>query len=231
MDHATHDPLLVAEAADRGRSIPPELAACPACTALHADLVALAAALPSSAIPTRPRDFTLTPADAARLRPRGWRRLLGAIGSSRDAVTRPLAIGLTTLGLAGLLVATVPGALPGGAATGALDSVGSPVEAAKSPVMEMPAAASAAPMEMSAAPGGQGEGSEPTDDDGVFAGVDTGDASASPAARNDAPPAPTEELTIREDGSGLSTLVVVAGALLLAGLGLFALRWSARRLG
>lgn len=127
-DHATHDPLLVAEAADRGRSLPPELAACPACTTLHADLVALAAALPSSAIPTRPRDFTLTPADAARLRPRGWRRLLDAIGSSRDAVTRPLAIGLTTLGLAGLLVATVPGALPGGAATGALDSVGSPVE-------------------------------------------------------------------------------------------------------
>jgi hypothetical protein len=61
----------------------------------------------------RPRDFTLTAADAERLRVRGWRRLLSAIGSTHDVFSRPLAIGLTTLGLAGLLVATIPGSLPG----------------------------------------------------------------------------------------------------------------------
>jgi hypothetical protein len=113
-DHAAHDPLLVAAAADRGGRLPADLAACPACTSLHAELVAIAAAVPTSALPARPRDYTLTPADAARLRPGGWRRWLAAIGSARDVVTRPLAIGFTTLGLAGLLVATVPGALPGG---------------------------------------------------------------------------------------------------------------------
>ena len=81
--------------------------------------MALAAAVPTAALPARPRDYTLSDADAARLRPAGWRRWLAAIGTSRDAVTRPLAVGLTTLGLAGLLVATVPGALPSAGSAGA----------------------------------------------------------------------------------------------------------------
>jgi hypothetical protein len=118
-NHAAHDLVLVAEAADRGGRLPGAQAACPDCLALHADLVLLAAALPASAIPARPRDFTLTADDAARLRPAGWRRWFAAIGTTRDAVSRPLAIGLTTLGLAGLLVATIPGALPGSSATSA----------------------------------------------------------------------------------------------------------------
>ena len=118
-DHAAHDLALVAEAADRGGRLPGAQAACPDCLALHADLVLIAAALPDSAVPARPRDFTLTADDAARLRPAGWRRWFATLGTSRDAVSRPLAIGLTTLGLAGLLVATIPGALPGGSATSA----------------------------------------------------------------------------------------------------------------
>ena len=36
--------------------------------------------------PPRPVDYTLTPADAARLRGSRWRRLVAAIGSSRDGV-------------------------------------------------------------------------------------------------------------------------------------------------
>ena len=42
--------------------------------------------------PTPPRvdDYQLTPDDAARLRPGGWRRLVAAIGSGRAAFTRPL---------------------------------------------------------------------------------------------------------------------------------------------
>ena len=138
-DHARHDLLLVAEAADRGGRLPAAQAACPDCQALHADLVTLAAALPTAALPTRPRDFTLSPADAERLRPAGWRRFFGAIGTSRDVVTRPLAIGLTTLGLAGLLVATIPGAL-----TGSLGSAGA---ATSDGYLTMRAAASEAPVE------------------------------------------------------------------------------------
>ena len=36
--------------------------------------------------------------------------------------------------------------------------------------------------------------------------------------------------SIRDDASGLSLLIVLAGIMLIIGLGLFGLRWSARRL-
>ena len=69
------------------------------------DLVAIAAANRTLATPPRPRDFQLSRADAERLRGAGWRGILARIGTSRDAFSRPLAVGLTTLGLAGLLLA------------------------------------------------------------------------------------------------------------------------------
>lgn len=222
--HAGHDLVRVAEAADRDGRLPIELAGCPDCVALHADLVALAAALPAAATPTRPRDFTLSPADAARLRPRGWRRILRGIASPADAVTRPLAIGLTTLGLAGLLVAIVPGILPGG--VGGTTSTSGPLLA--------PAAAPAAePMTTSTAPEMAASPAAEATDDGVFSGVDTGDPAPSPpidetAGRQSSPPG--VEAAVRDDASGVSPLVVVAGVLLIAGLGLFGLRWTARRL-
>ena len=230
--HAAHDPLRVAEAADRGGRLPADLAGCPDCLALHADLVTLAAALPATVVPARPRDYTLSPADAARLRPRGWRRWIGAIGSSRDVITRPLAIGFTTLGLAGLLVATVPGALPGGGSTAILAPAGSlpasSLEAmAPSAAPEAPAAeGTTVPMTATEAPAGQ------TDDGGVFSGVDETDA-AETARAADAPVDTAGEIddaTVRDDVSGLSALLVMAGALMLTGLGLFGLRWTARHL-
>ena len=126
--------MLIASAVDRGPDVPPSLArallaTCLECARLYADLLALAVAFPSSSTPARRRDFTLTVADAERLRPRGLRRWLGQIGTSRDTITRPLAIGFTTLGLAGLLVVTVPGALPGSGGATALSTVGSAASA------------------------------------------------------------------------------------------------------
>jgi hypothetical protein len=231
-EHATHDPLRVAEAADRAGRLPADLAACPDCVALHADLVALASALPASGVPARPRDYRLTPADAARLRPGGWRRWLGTIGSSRDVITRPLAIGFTTLGLAGLLVATVPGALPGGAGTALAPEGGAPPTelAAGAPSMapEAPAAeATSVPMPASQGP------AEETDDGSVFTGVDETDAAAT-ARVGEAPAAtaaPVDGVSVRDDLTGVSALVVIAGLLMLAGLSLFGLRWTARHLG
>jgi anti-sigma factor RsiW len=129
--HPGHDVVRIAAAADRADGPLPTLtqallAACTECARLHADLLALAAALPSAATPRRTRDFTLTAADAERLRPRGLRRWLGLVGTSRDTITRPLAIGFTTLGLVGLLLTTVPTALPMGGA-GAAASAAPPV--------------------------------------------------------------------------------------------------------
>jgi hypothetical protein len=89
------------------------------CGALHADLLAIRDAIRRAWIPARPRDLRLTAADHARLRPSAWRRLLGAIGTSADNVTGPLALSFTGLGLAGLLLTAVPVGSFGAATAGA----------------------------------------------------------------------------------------------------------------
>ena len=164
--HDRHDPMLVAAlAADdlagthRDQAI--DLTrTCAECATLHDDLLALARATASVPPPiaTRPRDFRLTPADAARLRPGGWRRLVGAVSSSRVIFSRPLGAGLATLGLVGLLVGNVQ------------LSMGSSAGAAPAPQAAASAAAAAAPAgapgitnydTASGATGGSAEGQVP----------------------------------------------------------------------
>jgi hypothetical protein len=139
--HDRHDPMLVAALAaddlagtDRDQAI--DLTrTCAECATLHDDLLALARATASVPPPiaARPRDFRLTPADAARLRPSGWRRLVAAASSSRVIFSRPLGAGLATLGLVGLLVGNVQ------------LSMGSSAGAAPAPQAAASAAAAAAP--------------------------------------------------------------------------------------
>ena len=111
--HAAHDTLLIAAlAADdltgAARSdAEARLAACPDCAALHADLVAIAAATSTLPAPVRPRSFTLAPEQAARLAPSPWRRLLGGLRNP-TGLARPLAATFTTLGIAGLLLTALP---------------------------------------------------------------------------------------------------------------------------
>ncbi|HET7168245.1 MAG TPA: hypothetical protein VFI69_03515 [Candidatus Limnocylindrales bacterium] len=242
--HDTHDLERIVALAARDADLDPTVAdaaraqvtACRACRDLLADVVALSAAVPDAAIPARPRDYTLTEADALRLRPGGWRRLLGFVGSARDGFTRPLAIGLTTIGLAGLLVATLPGAL-GGLAIGsggaaALSTVGSAISPAAPSHEAGSIAASAAPAlpapASAAAPAASGE--PPRDaagEGGTFSGAGDGTTSQ----RADQPSDLAAEAAIGEDATGMSVLAVLAGAILIVGLGLFGLRWTARRLG
>jgi hypothetical protein len=253
--HETHDRLLIANLVDRAvdeaeRARAEELlAACRECEQLYDDLVALSAATRAMSVPKRPRDFTLTAADAERLRVRGWRRLLGAIGSSRDVFSRPLALGLTTLGLAGLMVATVPSFFMGGAASGPnLETTGQAVgdtaggappesiltapEAPAASAVSGPAGAAAAP---SSAPSAvaealpqttDGSGTEPYSEDRLFVGSETSPLPGEPDGRD------TNALTQSDEGPFTrSTTIVVAGLLLVVGLLLFGLRWTARRLG
>ena len=149
--HASHDLTFVAALAARSSDLTDtdraaardQIASCDACTDLLADLFALQVALPTTSTPPRPREFTLDPADAERLRAGGWRRVLGLFGSARDSVTRPLAVGLATLGFAGLVVATLPSVLPtGGGTAGAPASA--PVEQNTVDVAAAPAASAAA---------------------------------------------------------------------------------------
>jgi len=235
-NHAAHDPTWMAALASRESDLSPAersraqtaLESCGPCADLFADLVAISAAIPSAAIPARPRDFTLTPADAARLQPHGLRRLFKAMGSARDGITFPLAMGLTTMGIAGLLLATIPTAFSGagGATSDTLSAVGEAVP--------MPAPASAAPAaSAAAAPAAQATdldrfGSVPTSETTEGGEVFTGDdGDGALEARLDA--AATLQ-AIRDDATGRSAILVAAVTLLIAGLGLFLLRWSARRL-
>jgi anti-sigma factor RsiW len=226
-DHAAHDRTAIAAVASRDPDVTPEenqtaqalIAACTECAALHADLTALATAVPAAATPRRPRDFTLTAADADRLRRRGPRAWLRRIGSARDTITRPLALGLTTLGLAALLVSSAPSVLPFGGGGAASAPAEAPAASAEG------AANSAAPLNMSPA-------ASPVDNGGVFTGGDSGDGPAATAAPGGGTAAtPSLEANVSDDESGLSTLAVVGGFLTLAGLSLFALRWTSRRLG
>jgi hypothetical protein len=88
-------------------------ASCTGCAALLHDLEAIRGAMTALPVPARRRDYRLTAEDAARLRPSGWRRLLEWLASPGSTV-RPLATGLATLGVAGLLLtASLPGLLSG----------------------------------------------------------------------------------------------------------------------
>ncbi len=116
--HDRHDLLLIAahasgDLAGRDLAQADELvASCPDCALLSADLRAIVSATAGLPAVERPRDFRLSPADAARLRPTGWRRAVGWLrgdpSTSRGGAMRPLAIGLTTLGLVGLVFSATP---------------------------------------------------------------------------------------------------------------------------
>jgi hypothetical protein len=252
--HEGHDVSIVAALAarpvDLGESettaAQAQVASCTACAEALADFVALQTALPGTATPRRPRDFQLTPADAERLHRSGWRRFLGYFGSPRDGFSRPLAIVLTTLGLAGVLLASIPSAtLMGGSGGAAPASEAAPIQqAAPAPAASEPGtdrtALGAAPPDAglpSAAPSASAAAAASTSSE---AGTASTEAATAPTdthvftGGNPDEVAPDitggVDTALRGDAGGFSVLFVVGGVLLIAGLALFGLRWSARRL-
>lgn len=112
------------------------VAECPTCAELLSDIRAIMVATAALPAPRRSRDFRLTETEAARLRRTGWRRVVGLFNGPSFAFTRPLATGLATLGIVGLLLSALPGGFglsgaatdstAGGAVAGAGGSVGAP---------------------------------------------------------------------------------------------------------
>jgi hypothetical protein len=104
--HAGHDQLLIArlyggDVDENERDLALDLVAdCPECAGLFADLGEIAQATVALPVPSRPRDFTLTAADAARLGhgSPGWRAIFGA------GLRRSLGGSLATLGLVGAVL-------------------------------------------------------------------------------------------------------------------------------
>jgi hypothetical protein len=230
--HATHDLELVAAHASRdlgGRDLETAtalVAGCDACAELHADLRAIAAALPATPAPRRRRDFRLTPEQAASLRPAGWRRLLAPFGAPRFAFAAPLGTGLATLGLAGLLLGVVPGALPQDADFQVFGT------------REQAAQGETGGDKLTPASGGQpgdaGSGGaaapEPRPTDGR-SGTGNGSGVASPPVPGAEPDVagPSDQVAGQRIRTGEELLVVLGGAGMITGLGLIGLRWSARR--
>ena len=235
------------------------IADCPACAELHADLQAIVAATADLPAPRRTRDFQLTDADAARLRRTGWRDVLARLGSPSFAFTRPLAAGLATLGIAGLLLATVPftflaagsasapEALPGTNGTTSQAGGGAPATASPGftaapagPDLVASGAPNPPPAGSSPAPVANGTPlAAPSPGTGVSGGTTTDSTkdggplylSASPSARDAAGTPPEVGHGASAGGGGPSALVVLSLAMLAAGLGLGGLRFVARRLG
>jgi len=111
--HDQHDQLLVVSlaagdltGADRDRATS-QIADCTECSRLNDDLLVIARATAALPAAVRPRDFQLSPEQAKRLRPAGWRGFVAAFGSPRLAMTRQLGVGLTTLGIAGLMLSVL----------------------------------------------------------------------------------------------------------------------------
>jgi hypothetical protein len=264
-DHALHDTMLVASLADHSLATSERadaealVAACGQCADLHADLLALRAATRSMPTPARPNDYMLTARDAQRLRSGGWRRFVAILGTSRDALSRPLAVGLTTLGLAGLLVANVPSFSfgSGGATSGPIlapvgDAAGNSDDGSRT--LYASAAAEAA---ASAAPAASAAAAAPAPALGTLDGSAAGASAAPPAPGFAGAAGPTgapdiqgstsgsvkgqgstpasgrdttNDLIVVQDIGGVSPLVVLSVAFLITGLGLFALRWTTRRI-
>jgi hypothetical protein len=234
--HAQHDPLVVAAAADRAGFLPPELADCPDCRALHADLLALAAATPDSAVPARPRPFTLSAADADRLRRPSWRRWFASIGSTRDTLSRPLAYGLTTLGLVGLLLTAGPNLMPSGAATQILAPVGPDVVESAAAAPGVGGTTNRAPQEAPlAAPSDAGfdttGGSEVEKADALGPQRQDADGAIPPEPLSPDSGTPPDDAVTLDADDGANVGFVLAGIMLIVGLGILGLRWSSRRLG
>jgi len=113
--HSNHDELLIVrlfggDVDDRERAIALDLLGeCEDCAALFADLGATADATAALPVPARPRDFTLTDADAARLSRE--RRGAGFLSVLRR--TRAIGGSLVAIGLVGIVATASLGILGG----------------------------------------------------------------------------------------------------------------------
>jgi hypothetical protein len=252
--HSKHDELLVVRLfggdvndRERGRALA-LLGECEDCAALFADLGATADILAALPVPARPRDFTLTEADAARLRRE--RRGIGILSVLQR--TRAIGGSLAAIGLVGLVATASLGILGGTAgssgprsdsfggaefsvATAAPAATAAPVAlgpadqasvsslpAALAPLAASPAASSANGVQD--ASGSSGPGSKAVPPAPVASGeVAAVDGAASPEVQT---------LTVATNSTGLDARLIWFGGfglLFLAGLGVLIVPLIRRR--
>jgi hypothetical protein len=229
---------------------------CAGCAALAGDLAAIRDSMSALPVPIRRRDYRLTAEDAARLRPSAWRRVIEWLAAPGSSV-RPLATGLATLGIVGLLLTSVPGGLSGfggGAApimAPAPEAQGDSAAPAGAGTMELggtsaPPAASGSPdataapagdpaLAATAAPAALPAGTPPADEAAVAGEAASGD----PTADRNALTAPADgsadevgdnaKMADADATSPVPLAALVSLTLLVAGLALLTGRAIARR--
>lgn len=236
--HPDHDVLLIAAHAaddlsgpdlDRAQAL---LQSCAPCADLHRDLVAIAAATRTlPALATAPRDFRLSHEQAARLRRGSWLRTVLAPFSGAHSALRPVAAGLSSLGVAGLLIATLLPGMLGSAATLTPERDQSLTGAGASAApAAAPGATAAAGPDVRPVAGGPTAGP-----DSEFGASKDGTATSAPnvavAGGASAGPGTGTDTSQRESlVNPPSPLFVGSLALLAVGLLLFGLRFAGRRL-
>jgi hypothetical protein len=234
MHHNDHDLTLVAAHAagdlsgpDRARA-QATLDTCTVCTAIHADLISIAAATRALPKPARaPRDFRLSVDQAARLRRGSWLRAFLAPLASAGSATRPLAAAFTSLGIAGLLVVAFMPGLLGSAASRAperesVTAAGAPTAAPAARPVDAADASEAAGQYVPAAVGAP-TSARPAADYGV---KNQATASGGPRVLAEQ----TDDLGRLTSTVPPNPLLIGSLALLAIGLLLFGLRIAGRRL-
>lgn len=243
-NHTDHDLLLIsAHAAGdlagseraRARAL---VDTCPSCAELHRDLVTIAAAthdLPRRA--AAPRDLRLSVEQAARLRRGSWLRTILAPLSGARSAARPVAAAFTTLGVAGVLVATLlPGMLGSAASPGAeRDQSITGMGPTAAPAAAPGATAGAGPGIVPVA-GGSTAAPAPASTSDANYGPKDGSATEAPEVAvhgGGSTAAPGTEFDVTGRLSAFnppSPLLTGSLALLVVGLLLFGLRYAGRRL-
>ena len=149
--HEQHDQLLVVSFAsgdlaadDRDRATAQSLVeSCADCARLHDDVLAIARATRALPPPVRTRDFQISPEQAAKLQPGGWRRFVAAFSAPGSIFSRQLGVGMATLGIVGLLIGAAPSVqlgLGGSAAASAAPAAQAPAERAPAYATALPGA-------------------------------------------------------------------------------------------
>jgi hypothetical protein len=247
--HAQHDLTLIAghaagdlSDADRLRA-DALISTCTPCADVRHDLVAIAAATRSLPAPAMPaRDYRLLPEQAERLRRGSWLRAALRPFSASGSAFRPMAAAFTSLGLAGLLVATIIPSLLGSAA----GAPGAAREDALQAAQASPGPAAPAATQDRLVP----QGAQPSNDRAFVdmasggpvrvtaGGNSTIATTAAPelAAGGGKPvatdvPRPGESDASLGVGPAVDPLVAGSLGLLFVGLLLFGLRFASRRLG
>ena len=261
-NHDRHDRFLVAALAAgdlEGRALTDAeelVVACADCAELLADIRTIAAATAALPLMPRPTDFRLSPDTAERLSARGWRGILVRLADTRFGFSRPLAVGLTALGLVGVIAGSIPGAMGGAGSGGAPaqpangnaynvseNQSGAPAGAAAPPASAVPAAREPVPASQAAvaagspaptvlypaaaSPGPQHDTASAAPSTAPYEGFA---AVPSPQSTRSGQQTPGGLLSLSSQSPGPPLLLVGSLVLLLIGLGILGTQWVATKL-